>query len=429
MSVIAIAVFVVAYALIASDRVNKTFVALAGAAVVITLPLIRSDDVFYSRETGIDWDVIFLLLGMMIIVSVLRQTGVFEYVAIWSAKRARGSPLRVMILLVLVTALASALLDNVTTVLLIAPVTLLVCDRLAIAAAPFLMAEVFASNVGGAATLVGDPPNIIIASRGGLSFNDFLVHLAPIVVIIVGVLIALLPRLFPGAFTVDPERVADVMSLEEKEAIRDPRLLVTCGVVLLAVFAAFIAHGPLHLEPSLVALLGAGILVVASRLQPADYLSGVEWDTLLFFAGLFVMVGALVKTGVVKNLARLAITATGGNTLTATMVILVASVVISGIVDNVPYAATMAPVVADLVAALGDHANPAVLWWSLALGTDFGGNLTAIGASANIVLLGIARRADNPISFWEFTRKGVVVTAVSVALSALYLWLRYFVWG
>ncbi|AZP80481.1 SLC13 family permease [Mycobacterium avium] len=424
MSVIAIAVFVVAYALIASDRVNKTFVALAGAAVVITLPMIRSDDVFYSRETGIDWDVIFLLLGMMIIVSVLRQTGVFEYVAIWSAKRARGSPLRVMILLVLVTALASALLDNVTTVLLIAPVTLLVCDRLAITAAPFLMAEVFASNVGGAATLVGDPPNIIIASRGGLSFNDFLVHLAPIVVIVVGVLIALLPRLFPGAFTVDPERVADVMSLEEKEAIRDPRLLVTCGVVLLAVFAAFIAHGPLQ-----VALLGAGILVVASRLQPADYLSGVEWDTLLFFAGLFVMVGALVKTGVVKHLARLAITATGGNTLTATMVILVASVVISGIVDNVPYAATMAPVVADLVPALGDHANPAVLWWSLALGTDFGGNLTAIGASANIVLLGIARRADNPISFWEFTRKGVVVTAVSVALSALYLWLRYFVWG
>ncbi|MGV0041228.1 SLC13 family permease [Mycobacterium colombiense] len=427
MSFIAILVFVVAYALIASDRVNKTFVALAGAAIVVTLPIIHSDDVFYSRETGIDWDVIFLLLGMMIIVSVLRQTGVFEYVAIWSAKRARGSPLRVMILLVLVTAIASALLDNVTTVLLVAPVTLLVCDRLAITASPFLMAEVFASNVGGAATLVGDPPNIIIASRAGLTFNDFLVHLAPIVVIVVAVLIALLPRLFPGAFTVDPERVADVMSLEEREAIRDPRLLVTCGVVLLAVFTAFVAHAPLHMEPSVVALLGAGVLIVASRLKPADYLSGVEWDTLLFFAGLFVMVGALVKTGVVKQLAHLAISATGGNTLLATMVILITSVIVSGIVDNVPYAATMAPVVAGLVPALGDHANPTVLWWSLALGTDFGGNLTAIGASANIVLLGIARRADSPISFWEFTRKGVVVTAVSVALSALYLWLRYFV--
>lgn len=427
MSFIAILVFVVAYALIASDRVNKTFVALAGAAIMVTLPIIHSDDVFYSRETGIDWDVIFLLLGMMIIVSVLRQTGVFEYVAIWSAKRARGSPLRVMILLVLVTAIASALLDNVTTVLLVAPVTLLVCDRLAITASPFLMAEVFASNVGGAATLVGDPPNIIIASRAGLTFNDFLIHLTPIVVIVVAVLIGLLPRLFPGAFTVDPERVADVMSLEEREAIRDPRLLVTCGVVLLAVFTAFVAHAPLHMEPSVVALLGAGILIVASRLKPADYLSGVEWDTLLFFAGLFVMVGALVKTGVVKQLAHLAISATGGNTLLATMVILITSVIVSGIVDNVPYAATMAPVVAGLVPALGDHANPTVLWWSLALGTDFGGNLTAIGASANIVLLGIARRADSPISFWEFTRKGVVVTAVSVALSALYLWLRYFV--
>jgi Na+/H+ antiporter NhaD/arsenite permease-like protein len=426
MSVVAIAVFVVAYALIASDRINKTLVALAGAAIILCLPIIDSDDVFYSHETGIDWDVIFLLLGMMIIVSVLRQTGVFEYVAIWSAKRARGSPLRVMILLVLVTAIASALLDNVTTVLLIAPVTLLVCDRLAINAAPYLMAEAFASNIGGAATLVGDPPNIIIASKAGLTFNSFVVHLTPIVIIVTAVLVALLPRLFPGAFTVDPERVADVMSLEEKEAIRDHKLLIVCGVVLAAVFAAFVAHSALHMAPAIVALLGAGILIVVSRLEHSDYLSSVEWDTLLFFAGLFIMVGALVKTGVVKQLAHLAITATGGNTLIATMVILTASLAISGIVNNVPYAATMAPVVAGLGPALMDHINPQVLWWALALGTDFGGNLTAVGASANVVVLGIARRADNPISFWEFTRKGTVVTAVSMALAAFYLWLRYF---
>jgi Na+/H+ antiporter NhaD/arsenite permease-like protein len=425
MSLIAIVVFVVAYALIASDRVNKTLVALTGAAIVVTLPIIDSDDVFYSHETGIDWDVIFLLLGMMIIVSVLRQTGVFEYVAIWSAKRARGSPLRIMILLVLVTAIASALLDNVTTVLLVAPVTLLVCDRLAINAAPFLMAEAFASNIGGTATLVGDPPNIIIASRGGLTFNAFLIHLAPIVIIVVAVLIALLPKLFPGAFSVDPERVAEVMSLEEKEAIRDHRLLITCGVVLAAVFTAFIAHSALHMAPSIVALLGAGILILASRLEHSDYLSGVEWDTLLFFAGLFIMVGALVKTGVVKQLAHMAIAATGGNTLIATMVILGASLLISGVVNNVPYAATMAPVVAELAPALVDHINPGVLWWALALGTDFGGNLTAVGASANVVVLGIARRADNPISFWEFTRKGMIVTAVSLVLAAVYLWLRY----
>ena len=426
MSVIAIVVFVVAYALIASDRINKTLVALTGAAIVVLLPIIRSEDIFYSQDTGIDWDVIFLLFGMMVIVSVLRQTGVFEYVAIWSAKRAHGSPLRVMILLVVVTAVASALLDNVTTVLLIAPVTLLVCDRLAINAAPFLMAEAFASNIGGTATLVGDPPNIIIASRGGLSFNDFLINLAPIVTIVMVVLILLLPRLFPGAFTVDPERVADVMSLEEKEAIRDRGLLIKCGVVLVAVFAAFIAHSALHMDPSVVALLGGGILVVLSRLEHSDYLSSVEWDTLLFFAGLFIMVGALVKTGVVKQLARVAVTATGGNTLIATMVILAASLLISGVVNNVPYAATMAPVVADLAPALVDH-NPSVLWWALALGTDFGGNLTAVGASANVVILGIAGRADSPISFWEFTRKGMVVTAVSFVLAAVYLWLRYIV--
>ena len=278
MTVIAITVFVVGYALIASDRVNNSVVALTGAAVLVALGVVASDDVFYSRDTGIDWDVIFLLLGMMIIVSVLRQTGVFEYAAIWSAKRAKGSPLRIMILLVLVTAVASALLDNVTTVLLIAPVTLLVCDRLAIRAAPFLMAEVFASNIGGAATLVGDPPNIIIASRAGLTFNDFLIHLAPIVVIVMVVFVALLPRLFQGSFGVDPQRVADVMSLEEREAIQDTRLLIKCGVVLVLMFAAFVAHSAIHIEPSVVALLGAGVLILISGLERSDYLSAVEWD-------------------------------------------------------------------------------------------------------------------------------------------------------
>jgi Na+/H+ antiporter NhaD/arsenite permease-like protein len=427
MNIVAVTVFVITFALITNDRVNKTLVALAGAAIVVALSIISSQDVYYSHETGIDWDVIFLLLGMMIIVGVLRQTGVFEYVAIWAAKRAKGSPLRIMILLVLVTAFASALLDNVTTVLLVAPVTILVCDRLAINAAPFLMAEAFASNIGGTATLIGDPPNILIASKAGLTFNDFLIHLTPIVLIVTAVLIAMLPRLFPGAFTVEPERVADVMSLEEREAIRDPRLLIKSGAVLVAVFVAFIAHSPLHMEPSTVAMLGAGILIVISKLERSDYLASVEWDTLLFFAGLFIIVGALVKTGVVKQLAHLAATATGGNTLLTTMVILTASFVISGFVNNVPYAATMTPVVAELTPALIDHVNPDVLWWALAIGTDFGGNLTAVGASANVVVLGIARRADNPISFWEFTRKGTLVTAMSFTLAAIYLWLRYFV--
>lgn len=429
MTLLAVAVFLIAYALIAADRMDKTLVALAGAAAVALLPVISSEDLFYSRETGIDWDVILLLLGMMIIVRIVSQTGVFEYVAIWAAKRAQGSPLRIMILLAVITALASALLDNVTTVMLIAPVTLNVCQRLDIKAAPLLMAEVFASNIGGAATLIGDPPNIVIASRAGLTFNDFLLHMAPIVIVVIIVFTALLPALFRGSFTVAPERVADVMALDEHETIRDSKLLITCAVVLSLVFAGFIGHAALHLEPSVVALLGAGVLIVASRMKPSQYLAGVEWETLLFFIGLFVMVGALVKTGAITALATAAVRMTGGHALLATMSILGISAPVSGIIDNIPYVATMAPIVAQLSASLSDNVHHDAVWWALALGADFGGNLTAVGASANVVMLGIAARAGHPISFWEFTRKGMVVTVVSVGCAAIYLWLRYFVFG
>ncbi len=266
-AVVAVAVFVVAYVLIATERLPKTIIALGGAGVILGLGVATSDDAFYSAEIGIDWDVIFLLLGMMIIVGVLRRTGVFEFVAIWAAKRAKGSPLRVMVLLVLITAGASAFLDNVTTVLLIAPVTLLVCDRLGVSPVPFLIAEVLSSNIGGAATLIGDPPNIIIASRSGLTFNDFLLHMAPMAALALAVFVAMIPLLFRGSFHVDPDRVADVMGLNEREAIKDRRLLIICGAVLAAVFTGFIGHAVFHIEPSVVALLGAGILVLLSRFQ------------------------------------------------------------------------------------------------------------------------------------------------------------------
>ncbi|WP_280276651.1 ArsB/NhaD family transporter [Nocardia wallacei] len=425
--VLAVAVFVVAYALIATERIHKTTAALGGAAIVLALGVVGSADSFFSHETGIDWDVIFLLLGMMIIVGILRQTGVFEYTAIWAAKRAKGSPLRVMILLTLITAVASAFLDNVTTVLLIAPVTLLVCDRLDINPSPFLIAEVLAANIGGAATLIGDPPNIIIGSRAGLTFNDFLVHMAPLVLVELAVFTLVLPWLFRGSFTVDPDRATDIMALNEREAIRDRGLLVKCGLVLAAVFAGFIGHSLFHIDPSVVALLGAGILVLVSGVPQEEFLSAVEWDTLLFFAGLFVMIGALVKTGVIENLSRHAVAATGGNALVAAMLILVVSAVLSGIIDNIPYVATMSPLVAELAGGMEEHGH--ALWWALAAGADFGGNLTAVGASANVVMLGIAKRADTPISFWEFTRKGAVVTAITITIAAPYLWLRYFVLG
>ncbi|WP_067827196.1 SLC13 family permease [Nocardia inohanensis] len=425
---IAVVVFAVAYLLIATERVHKTTAALCGGGIILLLGIEGSEDAFFSQDTGVDWDVILLLFGMMIIVGVLRQTGIFEYVAIWAAKRAKGSALRVMILLTLITAVASGFLDNVTTVLLIAPVTMLVCERLEVAPAPFLIAEVLASNIGGAATLIGDPPNIIIGSRGGLSFNDFVLNMSPIVVLELLVFTLLLPRLFRGSFEVDPERAAAVLRLDESEAIRDPKLLIKCGIVLAAVFAGFFfGHSAFGLEPAVVALLGAGVLVLISRLPQSEYLSSVEWETLLFFAGLFVMIGALVKTGVIERLARGATELTGGDALVATMLILVVSAILSGVIDNIPYVATMSPLVADLVTSLDNPARGDALWWALALGADFGGNLTAVGASANVVMLGIARRSDYPISFWEFTRKGIIVTAVTIAVAAPYLWLRYFV--
>ena len=426
MALAALTVFLVAYLLIATEKINKVKAALGGAAVIAGAGIVGGDDMFYSRETGVDWNVIFLLLGMMVIVGVLRRTGIFEYTAIWAVKRARGSALRVMILLALITAGASALLDNVTTVLLIAPVTLLVCERLAVNPVPFLLAEVFASNIGGAATLVGDPPNIIIASRAGLSFNDFLLHMAPLVVLVLAAFLVLLPLLFRGSFTVAPERAAEIMSLNEREAIRDVRLLVKCAIVLAVVFTAFIAHSVIHVEPAIAALLGAGVLIVITGVEPEHYLDSVEWETLLFFAGLFILVGSLVKTGVIGQLARWAGDATGGNALLAAMAILFVSALLSGVIDNIPYVATMSPVVADLAANIASPVHGQALWWSLAIGADFGGNLTAVGASANVVMLGIAAREGHPISFWEFTRKGAIVTALSIAIAAPYIWLRYF---
>ena len=294
---------------------------------------------------------------------------------------------------------------------------------------PFLIAEVFASNIGGAATLIGDPPNIIIGSRAGLTFNDFLVHMTPIVLIELVVFTLVLPLVFRGSFDVDPERAAGVMELDEREAIQNRGLLIKCGLVLAAVFAGFIGHSVLHVEPSVVALLGAGVLVLVSGSRPKEYLAGVEWETLLFFAGLFVMIGALVKTGVIAELAALAARATGGDALTAVMLILVVSAVLSGVIDNIPYVATMSPIVHEPAADLPNPVHADALWWSLALGADFGGNLTAVGASANVVVIGIALRSGFPISFWEFTRKGAVVTAITIAVAAPYLWLRYFVFG
>jgi Na+/H+ antiporter NhaD/arsenite permease-like protein len=422
----AIAVFVVAYVLIATEKIHRVKVALGGAALMLLIGAMDAEHAFFSAEAGIDWNVLVLLLGMMLIVGVLKRTGVFEYVAIWSVKRARGRPFRVMVILVVVTAVASAGLDNVTTVLLIAPVTFLVCERLGVPVAPYLIAEAMASNIGGTATLVGDPPNIIIASRGGLSYGDFLVHLAPVVIVAMMVFVALCRVMFRDAFTFDGNRVARVMALDEREAISDRRLLVTSLAVLTAVTAAFVLHAVVGLEPSIVAIIGGLALLGLSRLDAEDVARDVEWSTLVFFAGLFIMVGALVNTGVIDQLARIAADAAEGRLAWAATGLLWGSAAISGLVDNIPYVATMSPVVSELVTGQGGGSQSSPLWWALALGADLGGNATAVGASANVVILGLAEKAGYKIGFWGFTKYGLIVSVVTIAVATPYVLLRYF---
>ena len=422
--VLALAVFVAAYVLIATEKIPRATTALGGAAAMVLIGATDDAGMFFSQESGIDWNVIFLLLAMMIIVGIIRQTGLFEFLAIWAAKRARGYPFRIMVILVVITAVLSAFLDNVTTVLLTAPVTLLVCERLAAPPVPFLIAEVMASNIGGTATLIGDPPNIIIASRGGLSFNDFAVNLAPIVAVLLLVFIGLCRLMFRSAFEFHPDRAARVMALNEKEALGAKPLLIKSLVVVGLVLTGFVARPVLGLAPSVVAMLGAGLLVLLARLETRKVFADVEWETLLFFAGLFIMVGSLVNLGVIASVGNAMAATIGDQYGLASIVVLGGSALVSGIIDNIPYVATLAPITQSIVEAGGDPARP--LWWALALGADLGGNATAVGASANVVVIGIARRYDHPISFWTFTKYGLVVTAVTIGLCLPYLYIRYY---
>jgi Na+/H+ antiporter NhaD/arsenite permease-like protein len=422
----AVAVFVIAYVLIATEKIHRVAAAVGGAALMLLIGATDAEHAFFSPDAGIDWNVIVLLLGMMLIVAVIKQTGLFEYVAIWAVKRARGRPYRLMVILVVVTAVISAGLDNVTTVLLIAPVTLLVCERLGVPAAPFLIAEVLASNIGGTATLIGDPPNIIIAVEGELTFNEFLFVLGPYVAVVLVVFVGLCRWLFRDAFRYVPERVEQVLALRERDAIRDPRLVVISLAVLAVVLAAFGLHTVLRLEPAVIGLLGGLLLLALSRLDATAVARDVEWPTLVFFAGLFVMVGALVKNGVIDDIAGAALDVTDGRLWFTSMLLLWASAALSAVIDNIPYVATMAPIVDQLVTAAGGKDDAQVLWWALAIGADLGGNATAIGASANVVVLGIAERAGHRITFWQFTRYGLIVTVISVALAVPYLWLRFF---
>lgn len=422
---LAIAIFVLAYALIATEKLSRIAIVLGGAAAMVIIGATDADKAFYSHKTGIDWNVIFLLLGMMIIVGIIHKTGLFEFLAIKAIKLAKGSPKKTLVYLVILTAIASAILDNVTTILLVVPMTIIVCKKLNVLPIPFLLAEVFASNIGGAATLVGDPPNIIIASRANLSFNDFLIHMAPLVILVMIVITPFMVYMFRGELVNTLEDRAKIHDLDEYASLKDRTLLKKSLLVLTLVMLAFVLHTALHIEPAVIALLGAGILVAISGLKPRDYIQDVEWGTLIFFAGLFIMVGALVNVGALAKFADFLQEQLGDQTKLTAGVLIGISAILSGIIDNIPYVAAMSPVVLELSqsvpAAQGD-----VLWWSLAFGADFGGNLTIIGASANVVAIGLAHRAGYKISFWKFAKYGIPVTLVSIAMVYPYIFLRYF---
>ncbi|MGW0467643.1 SLC13 family permease [Streptomyces sp. NPDC003027] len=421
---LALAVFAAVYVLIATERVHRVAAALGGAVVMLLLGATSPEHAFFSKRVGIDWDVIFLLLDMMLIVAVLKRTGIFEYVAIGAAKRARGRPYRLMMLLILATASLSAWLDNVTTVLFLAPVTIVVCRRLGLPAVPYLIAEVMACNIGGAATLIGDPPNIMIGSRAGLSFNDFLVHMAPIATLLVVVFAVMARWMFRSAFVYDAKRAAQVMEMRERDAIKDGRLPAVSGVVIVIVMGCFVLHTAPHLEPSVVAISGGLVLLAVSRLKAREVAADVEWETPAFFTGLFVMVGAIADRG--HHRPRAGRRPGDRGAVVRGVDGAAVRVVTSAAIDNIPFVASAGPVVSEIVTASGGLEHAAVLWWSFALGADLAGNATIIASSANVVTIGIADRAGHHISFWQFSRYGLIVTAVTTAIAGLYVRLRYF---
>ena len=412
------AIFVIAYVLIATERVDRTLVAMLGGLLVIALGVVSQDDAFHA----IDLNVIFLLAGMMVLAGGLATTGFFEWVAIRSVRLSGGRPFRLMVILAVVTAVLSAFLDNVTTVVLIAPVTLSISFALGISPVPYLITQVLASNIGGTATLIGDPPNILIGSAAGLDFTAFLVNLGPVVVLIMVAFVVTLRVLFGKSLAVSDERRANVLALDPVASIRDWRLLRIGLVVLAATIVGFLLHNALHLEAATVAMLGATVMMLAGRLDPHESLGEVEWSTLFFFVGLFILVAAIVKVGIVGSVADALGAAFGGHQALTVFGLLWFSALASAVVDNIPYTATAIPVVHDLIAGgLDGHS----LWWSLALGACLGGNLTLVGASANIVVANLARRAGHEISFGQFFRYGAVVVVESLLISTAYLWLVY----
>ena len=413
----AIIAFVVALGLIASERIDRTKVALLGAVVLLLTQTIDQETAIES----IDFNTLGLLAGMMIVVRLVETTGAFTYVAIRAGQLSRGRPLALVVSLALATALLSAFLDNLTTILLVVPVTFLIADALEVDPIPIVLIEILACNLGGTATLIGDPPNIMIAGATGLSFTAFLSNLAPVAAFTTLVVVLGLYAVFRRKLRIPEAARQRVMDLDAGAAIEDARELRILLPILGLTIVGFFVHKPLHLEPATVALAGATAMLLITRQKLHETLSAIEWPTLFFFVGLFVMVGALEHTGAVNELAEAIVNATDGDRTAELLSISWSAAIVGGMIDNIPLTATMIPVVQEIAGESGDDAY----WWALALGACFGGNMTVVAAAANVAAAGMAARMGRPIGFVTFLKVGVPVTLLSMVIVTGYLYLRY----
>lgn len=426
----AVILFILTYVVIMTERINRAIVTLLAAGLMIIGGVINQE----AAIRGVDFNTLGLLIGMMVIIAITRQSGMFQYLAIWSAKKVNASPWGILVMLSVVTAVLSALLDNVTTVLLIVPVALRITAELKVKAYPFLFSMIFFSNIGGTATLIGDPPNIMIGSAVGLTFNDFAVNLAP--VIVVAMITTLIPIYFIWGrhLKASAEDRRRVMNFNEREAITDPVLLKKCLAVIAVVVSAFIFARSLALEAATIGLFGAAALLLlqcwphdadGQSKQVTHAFTEVEWITIFFFVGLFIVVHGLDSTGLLKLLADKVLALTGGNLSATAMVILWTSAILSAFVDNIPFVATMIPLIKAMAPTFGGPEGLMPLWWALSLGACLGGNGTLIGASANLVVAGFAERAGQPIRFMRYTLAAFPLMLLSIAISTVYLYLRY----
>lgn len=412
-------IFVAAYLLIILEITDRTVVALSGAVLMILTRVLSQEKAFGE----IDYNTLFLLIGMMIIVMITKRTGVFQYLAVRTVKLAKGEPWKILVLLSLVTGILSAFLDNVTTILLILPLTFNVARDLHINPVPFMISEVFASNVGGTATLIGDPPNIMIGSAVGLNFMDFVMNLTPVILIILPISIFVFTLIYKKKLHTTEEAKANVMNMDEKEAIKDKKLLVKSLVVLGLTILGFLLHGYLQYESSTIAMVGASALLLVSGLKVDKILEEIEWKTIFFFAGLFIMVGGIKETGIIGIIARGVLDITQGDLFLTTIAILWVSAIASAFIDNIPFVATMIPMIQDMGLISGMNLGP--LWWALALGACLGGNGTIIGASANVVASGMAEEHGHKITFKQYFKICFPVMLLTIAICTVYLIIFY----